>query len=307
VRVLHCKTKIDADHLAATKLTESHYDVLVGGDEPCDILKPDGSVLVKYRPEWFSESLCKSVLPACRRAAKPTDNRGMAGGNPDEARKRDNRPMAIKTKSRFRIIKNDGTLSNTNYAAEVNSGIIGYFDRSTRMPFCRQTSFVIQEAAAWKSFLPYIKRADEGFREFMPDRWAAQQKCASRTASDWVIPESTFTTVTVNKNFQTATHKDAGDLQGGFGVMSCLRNDKYDGAYLVFPAYRVAVDFAHRCLCLADVHEWHSNTGFKQMRLGHERITLVFYYREKMLHCKSAQDEVAWAKNRKRGESLSGD
>jgi hypothetical protein len=52
------------------------------------------------------------------------------------------------------------------------------------------------------------------------------------------------------------------------------------------------------------VHEWHSNTSFKQMRLGYERITLVFYYREKMIHCKSARDEIDWAKNRRRGESL---
>lgn len=301
----HCKAKFDADHLAGTKLNESHYDVLLGGDEPCDVFKPDGTPLVKYRPRWFSEELCRAVLPACRKAAAPTTNRGMAAGSFGEGSVL-TRPVGKKTTTRYRALKADGTLSNTNYAAEVNSGVVGYFDRSARFPFCRQTSFVISEAASWKRFLPYIERADEGFREFMPDRWAAQRNYASRTASDWVIPQSTFTTVTVNKNFQTATHKDAGDLHSGFGVMSCLRNDKYDGAYLVFPAYRVAVDYGHGCLCLADVHEWHSNTGFKRMRVGYERITLVFYYREKMIHCKSAREEVEWAKNRQRGQSLSG-
>lgn len=294
MQVHHCKAKFDADHLAGTKLDESHYDVLLGGDEPCDVFKPDGSPLVKYRPRWFSEELCRSVLPACRKAATTTRNRGTAAGYWENG------------KATSQTIKRDGTVSNTALAQEVQSGIIGFFDRSVRYPFCRQTSFVIGEAAAWKRFLPYIERADEGFREFMPDRWAAQREYASRTASDWVIPQSTFTTVTVNKNFQTATHKDAGDLHAGFGVMSCLRNDKYDGAYLVFPAYRVAVNFAHGCLCLADVHEWHSNTGFKRMRVGYERITLVFYYREKMIHCKSAREEVEWAKNRKRGESMTG-
>lgn len=292
MQVHHCKAKFDADHLAGTKLDESHYDVLLGGDEPCDVFKPDGSPLVKYRPRWFSDELCRSVLPACRKAATTTRNRGTAAGYWENG------------KATSQTIKRDGTVSNTALAQEVQSGIIGFFDRSVRYPFCRQTSFVIGEAAAWKRFLPYIERADEGFREFMPDRWAAQREYASRTASDWVIPQSTFTTVTVNKNFQTATHKDAGDLHSGFGVMSCLRNDKYDGAYLVFPAYRVAVDYGHGCLCLADVHEWHSNTGFKRMRVGYERITLVFYYREKMIHCKSAREEVEWAKNRKRGESM---
>lgn len=306
MKVHHCKTKFDADHLAGTKLTEAHYDVVLGGDEPCDVFKPDGSPLVKYRPRWFSGELCRAVLPACRKAAVETDQRGLAAGDLKGAklRSRDTINRVEQGKTTLRAIKTDGTVSNTSRAGLVNSGIIGYFDRSARYPFCRQTSFVISEAASWKRFLPYIERADEGFREFMPDRWAAQREYASRTAADWVIPQSTFTTVTVNKNFQTATHKDAGDLQAGFGVMSCLRNEKYDGAYLVFPAYRVAVDYAHGCLCLADVHEWHSNTPFTRMRLGYERITLVFYYREKMIHCKSAREEVEWAKNRKRGEHL---
>jgi hypothetical protein len=304
VKVHHCRERYDADYLAGRKLDESHFDVLLGGSEPCDVFKPDGTPLVKYRPGWFSDALCRSVLPACRKAAQPTTNRGMAAGIPGDGDTKIGRVVGEASGTRFRAIKQDGTLSNTNHAAEVDSGIVGYFDRSARFPFCRQTSFLISQAAEWRRFLPYIERADEGFREFMPDRWEAQREYASRTASDWVIPQSTFTTVTVNKNFQTATHKDAGDLACGFGVMSCLRNDKYDGAYLVFPAYRVAVDYAHGCLCLADVHEWHSNTGFKKMRVGYERITLVFYYREKMIHCKSARAEVDWAKNRRRGEGL---
>jgi hypothetical protein len=304
VQVHHCKEKFPADHLAGTKLDESHYDHLLGGDDPCDVFKPDGTPLVKYRPRWFSEALCRSVMPACRKAATKTNNRGMAAGDIKEVTLGTYRPIAAHTKTHFRTIKEDGTVSNTTRGGEVESGIIGYFDRSARFPFCRQTSFLISQAASWRRFLPYIERADEGFREFMPDRWAAQRDYSSRTASDWVIPQSTFTTVTVNKNFQTATHKDAGDLAAGFGVMSCLRNDKYDGAYLVFPAYRVAVNFGHGCLCLADVHEWHSNTPFTRMRYGHERITLVFYYRENMIHCKDAKAEVEWAKNRKRGEPL---
>lgn len=306
MRVHRCKERFDADHLAGTKLDGSHYDHLLGGDEPCDVYKPDGTPLVKYRPGWFGAELCRAVLPACRKAAVVSDQRGMAAGRLSGEGARIVHEVAVAGKNTFRQRKSDGTVSNTTRAAQVNSGIIGYFDRSARFPFCRQTSFVIKDAAAWHKFLPYIVRADEGFKEFMPERWAAQQEFASRTASDWVIPQSSFTTVTVNRNFQTATHKDAGDLNSGFGVMSCLRNDLYGGAFLVFPAFRVAVNFGHGSLCLADVHEWHSNTGFTGMRAGYERITMVFYYREKMINCKAARDEVAWAKNRSRGGSLSG-
>jgi len=302
--VHYCEKQINVDELAGSKLNESHFDTLLGGEEDCDIFKPDGSPLIKYRAGWFTNELCKAVIPACRKAAVKTNNRGMAAGDLQEVHLGTNRPIDKLSKTHFRTIKRDGRTSNTKQGGEVASGIVGYFERTARFPFCRQTSFLISQAAAWKRFLPYIERADEGFKTFMPERWRAQYDYAQQTAVDWVIPQSTFTTVTVNRNFQTATHKDAGDLSQGFGVMSCLRNDKYQGAYLVFPAYRVAIDYAHGCLCLADVHEWHSNTDFKHMRIGYERITLVFYYREKMIHCKKADEEVVWAKNRKRGERM---
>ena len=295
-RVHKCDVQWGCDHLKGKHLDDTHYDVVVGGDEPVDVYKPNGEPLVKYRPGWFSQELCKSVLPACRKAAyNPTTNRGTAAGE----------LLTIDGESQsYRKTKVDGSATKTFHSAPVKSGIVGYFDRTPRTPYCRQTSFLVAQAASWSKFLPYIKRADEGFREFLPERWAAQKGYAERTASDWVIPESTFTTVTVNRNFRTATHKDAGDLKDGFGVMSCIRNDKYDGACLVFPEFRVAVDFHDGCLCLADVHHWHTNTKFKNIRTGYERISLVFYYRENMINCKKAEEEIAAAKARKEGDSL---
>lgn len=302
----HCKQKIDKGDLQGTKIDESFYDLLIPGDQAADVFKPDGTPLLKYRPNWFSPELVKSVLPTCRKAATLNDNRGTAAGDiaVTPVRNADVVGWNSEKGNHYKEIKRDGTLSKTTRGGLVYSGIIGYFDRSARFPFCRQTAFLIQQAAKWKKFLPYIKRADEGFREFMPERWKVQREWADRTASDWVIPESTFTTVTVNRNFQTAVHKDAGDLHDGFGVMSCLRNDKYDGGHLCFPEYRVAVDYSNGCLCLADVHEWHGNTSLKNLRVGYERITLVFYYREHMINCKSAREEEDWAKHRKQGEPL---
>ncbi len=292
MRSIRCNIQVDADRLYGQQLDERHYDTLIGGNEPCDVYKPDGTPLLKYRPGWFSDDLCKSVLPTCRKVAKPTTNRGIASGTVKEGHA--NTPSLTKS----------GKRTNTAHAKPVTSGIVGYFDRNPRFPFCRQTAFLIAEAASWKRFLPYIVRADEGFREFMPEQWKAQREIADKTPSDWVIPSSTFTTVTINRNWATAVHTDKGDYAKGFGVMSCLRNSKYDGGYLVFPEYRVAVDFAHGSLVLADVHRWHGNTQFQNMKAGYERITTVFYYRENMVHCKTASEEVEWAKKRKRGEGL---
>ena len=92
-----------------------------------------------------------------------------------------------------------------------------------------------------------------------------------------------FTTVTVNINFQTACHQDAGDLAEGFGVMTCTRAGEYTGGYLVLPQYRVAVDYGTTDVLFADVHLWHGNTAMK--RVGNSlfnRITCVHYYRTKI-------------------------
>lgn len=289
---IKCEKEYEANNLYGQDLDESHYDTLVGGDEPCDVYKPDGTTLLKYRPGWFSNQLCESVIGSCRKAASPTTNRGIASGTVKEG--------VTHTSS----VTKSGRKSNTHHAKPVTSSIIGYFDRNPRFPYCRQTAFLIKEAAAWKSFLPYIVRADEGFQELMPEQWQRQKKIVDKTPEDWVIKDSTFTTVTVNRNWATSCHQDKGDYKQGFGVMSCLRNEKYEGGYLVFPQYRVAVDFGHGSLVLADVHSWHGNTQFTNMRPAYERITMVFYYREKMVQCLPTKEEIEFAKNRKRGEAL---
>ena len=302
----HCKEKVDCEERLGRKIDESHYDLLISGDQSADVYKADGEPLIYYRPKWFSQELVHSIIPACRKAAKPTDNRGNAAGSLDgdvfiraKAIKKN-----IGSSLSYRRVKEDKTISKTNRSGEVKSGIIGYFNRTPRHPFCRQTAFLISEAASWEKFLPYIIRADEGFKEFAPERWKAQREFANRTASDFVISGSTFTTVTVNRNFQTATHRDAGDLAEGFGVMSCIRNQKFGGGYLCFPEHRVAVDLSSGSLCLANVHELHANTPLKDMQVGYERISLVFYYREKMIRCMKSSEEEALAKKRGAGSSL---
>jgi hypothetical protein len=300
---VHCPKKFEIPNLAGSKLEESDVDTIVGGDEPVDILRPDGGVIARYRPGWFSPELCAQVLPAARKAAKPTTNRGMAAGALSVSDVEDKNVGKL-SKTRFREVKKDGTVSNTNRAIEVSSGVVGYFDRNARFPYCRQTSYMVSEAASWKLFLPFIKRADEGFREFMPERWAAQRDYVLRTAPDYVIPESTFTTVSVNRNFRTAVHKDAGDLDAGFGVMACIRNELFDGSFLCFPEYRVALRQTHGALTLADVHQWHGNTPFKKMRAGYERLCFVFYYRQNMVHCLPMEQELERVKRRQRGSKI---
>jgi hypothetical protein len=125
-----------------------------------------------------------------------------------------------------------------------------------------------------------------------------------QTKSDWVVPGTAFTTITVNMNFRTAVHKDAGDLKQGFGVLSVLEAGDYSGCYLVFPQYRVAVDMRSADVLLCDVHEWHGNTPLVGKKGKYQRISVVLYYREKMFKCGTAEEELARVQARKRGDPL---
>ena len=78
--------------------------------------------------------------------------------------------------------------------------------------------------------------------------------------------------------------------------MSVLEAGSYQGGYLVWPKSRTAVDMRVGGLCLADVHQWHGNTAILGAPGQFLRLSLVFYYRAKMIECGSAAEEFDRAK-----------
>jgi len=200
----------------------------------------------------------------------------------------------------------DGTLSNTLEAQTVHSGIVGSWDRSARTPYCRLTAWTMENQEKFAAALPLIQKASQVFKQLCPARWRAQREIIHVTSPDFVIPDTVFTTVTVNRNWQTAVHQDKGDLKSGYGVMCALRSGTFVGGYLCFPQYKVAVDMRNCGLLLADVHEWHGNTPFASGSKDWERISLVMYYRERMLECGSHAEELARAQHRHKGDALGG-
>jgi hypothetical protein len=137
----------------------------------------------------------------------------------------------------------------------------------------------------WLRVLPFIHAVDQVFQTEAPDRYAAQKSACAQTPQEFVIPGTCFTTATINLNFRTAVHRDAGDLAEGLGVMSVLDAGTYDGCFLCFPKWRVAVDMRCQDVLLADVHEWHGNTPFVGVEGEYERVSTVLYFRRQMLKC----------------------
>lgn len=200
----------------------------------------------------------------------------------------------------------DGSLSKTNRAVPVKSNIIGYMDRNPRFPNCRQTSFNEKQLQNFKKAYPIIKCVDKYYAKLMPEKYALQRSEADNTSKDFVIKNTAFTTVTVNKNWQTAVHKDKGDFENGFGNLIALRAGEFKGGYFVLPKWGVGFDLQNGDLLLTDVHQWHGNTPIHNVDPKAVRISLVMYYRKNMINCGTAAEELEKVKRRKKGDKING-
>ena len=184
-------------------------------------------------------------------------------------------------------------ISDTTYANVVNSGIAGWFDRYPRIPYGRATAYTQNHFDKFKLSFPFLQTLDKGFSELLPVRHAAQRAAADKIDPAFLVPGTVFTTVTVNKTFRTAAHRDAGDFSDGLSNLLVLSNNgNYSGGYLILPEVRVAINIRPGDLLLINNHEYiHGNTPMVMHDEEAERISLVCYLREKMLELGSKEYE----------------
>lgn len=282
------RTKIPEEELEAKKgkiLTEDDYNVVIANDVV--FRKPDGSLLLIYRKGALPRPLLDSSYEVLHELRKhESNNRGLASGTP-----------------RYKLFKD----AKWAYAENRPSTIIGSFDSNPPRRYCRLTAWSGKELDKFSSLFPLFQQIGEDFHANVPDRWATQMSRVQQTHPDWIIPNTPFTTITVNNSYPTGVHTDKGDLDEGFSTLAVMRYGDYSGGYLCFPEFRVAVDMQHGDLLLMDAHEWHGNTmlvcnvcgekmndGWHEA-CGTERISVVSYFRTKMTECGSQEEEQAKA------------
>lgn len=280
-----CLPDSEVEARKGEKLTDDDWDTLVGPETGSAIVyKPDGDILAVYLHDYIDRDACVEAYKALRTAAfNGSVNRGTATGKG----------------SRSKRVKEDGSVSSTNQVKpemEPNTGIAGYYDRYPRIPYCRQTAYNVNNPDKFARAIPFFQQAAEAFKQYVPERYEAQNAVAQETVEDWVISETPFTTVTVNLNWQTALHTDSGDYEEGFGVMPVIDTGNYDGAYFMEPKFGMAYDARTGDVLLNDVHEWHGNGPFHSSEGYYERLSVVLYYRREMAECGTPEEELARAK-----------
>ena len=286
-------SKCEADYF-----DEKDYALIVDFDCDCYYYNENNEkiLLLKFRKKVLPDNLCQDGIKYLKKAAmKKHDNRGASAGKLDLKKlpKYANDPKLFYGKSKFRMLgyysKITGKFVNNSLGNQSTSNIIGYFDKRDRnlgagAPPCRTTAFTSQQVDKWVNVIPLIKAIDSQFKKLVPDRHEIQRKRAQET--DFVIANTAFSTVTINYNWRTALHKDAGDLRQGYGNLVVLEEGKYKGGSTGFPQFGVAVDVRHGDFLAMDVHEWHCNTKLHAITKDYTRLSLVAYLRENMLRCK---------------------
>lgn len=283
------KKIINGDYLMGCFLDEKSFDELINYD--CDVYDVSGILLAKFRKNVLSKQKLIDCIENVRGSIKPTDNRGIASGKVD-IRKMAVKNVGIVENFKLRHLKEDGTISKFKLGNQVTSGLIGYMDRTVISPYCRKTAFTKNEFEKFEKAIPFVQEVNEKFKELIPDKWKIQNEFAKATDKNYIIKDTCFTTVTINKDFQTAVHKDAGDLKKGFGNLTSYKTEGLKGGYFVLPEWRIAFDLHSTDLLLVDVHQWHGNTPIEKETEQDERISFVMYYREKAIKCLTPKDEL---------------
>jgi len=165
----------------------------------------------------------------------------------------------------------------------------------------------------FRGAMPFFQEVSQQYKKLLPNKFYDQWNRAR--LNNFHIKETPFSTVTINRNFRTAIHQDAGDY-GGYASLSVIEEGKYHGGYFVLPQYRIAVDLRHGDYLVCDVHQYHANTelfetpedkeyndthpssfrdnlevGVLGLNNRFSRLSYVFYLREDIINCKNSYDK----------------
>tara|TARA_R110000744_G_scaffold199455_2_gene318687 strand:+ start:1248 stop:2132 length:885 start_codon:yes stop_codon:yes gene_type:complete len=265
----------EADKLKGKFLTDKDYHTLINDD--CDAYDVYGNLLFRFRKNAIPMDVLKNGYESFKKSITLNGGRGIAAGG------------------YFKQVRKDGTLGKFDVSPKVESGNVGFMDArrgSGTVAVCRKTAFAKEYFDEFKQGIPFVEFIDEKYKELCPEHYTKQKAIADGTNRNYVIGDTSFTTVTVNKNFRTAVHKDTGDFKEGFGNLISYREGYYEGSYFCLPEYGIAIDLQNTDILFVDVHKWHGNTETINTSEDWMRISFVMYYREYMYKCGSPTEEL---------------
>ena len=273
----------DAQKRKATWITAEDYDFVI--DHSADGYDAaTGELLFRFRKGEMPMDVLKAGVDNYKHSVALSNQRGdSAGGTQTDEKGNSGSP-------------------------DVTCGNVGYMDPGARTRYCRTTGFGRAHHDKFQAGRPFVDYIDMKYKELCPQKHANQIKTANETNANFVLWDTAFTTITVNKNFRTAIHQDDGDHPEGFGNLFVYREGPWKKGYFTLIEYGVGVDMQNQDMLFVDVHRWHSNAPaeidgeeveFKEWPEGNIRYSFVLYYRTGLRTCKQPSIQLAETKQKK--------
>jgi hypothetical protein len=305
-----------------TTIYDSDVDIYaIAHPDDVALGKPKRKLLAKFRKSVFTAEQVQVGWDAFRLLAIPSRNRGAAAGPIDLKGVYWSRRKPVETTGWSTKYMQDGKPSKMRVNNVVASGVIGNYEKT---PFlgqpCRMTGYTRRGLKQYLHGIPFIEAIDREFKALVPEAHKKQKAAVSKKPM-YQIADTAFSTLTVNMNFRTALHKDAGDYSEGFGNLSVIEWGKYHGGETLFPRFGVGFNLRTGDFVAMDVHEWHSNapihetkedaafnkslpdirtrdaeTGVIGSQERYQRISFVCYFREKLAECKESDTREYYKK-----------
>ena len=321
INASNCLSEPECDALRGKYLGNDSYETLIS--ESCDVYC-EGVPILKFRKQVFQEDLLNIAWNNCHKLAKSSRGRGAAAGPIEKEsvywKKRDiywtekwSAKYLVKDKKTGEMKESKMKVNN-----EVASNPIGFYGKTKGLGVdlpCRLSHYTKTNLDKYHNAIPYFREISNNYSELMPEQFNAQMERAA--TNDFHIHGTPFSTITINRNFRTAVHKDRGDF-GGWACLSVLEENKYSGGYFVLPKFKIAVDMRHGDLLVCDVHQYHGNTelyeteedkqyndenpqksfkdnldvGILGLNNRFSRLSFVCYLREDIINCKDTINKL---------------
>jgi len=253
----------ECDKFKGKYLDGSSYDRIISED--CDFYY-QGQIVFRFRKKAFTEDLITIAWDNCKYLAKSSRGRGASAGPIDPEAvywKKRNIYWQDKWSAKYMVKdRKTGEMKESKMKVnnEVASNPIGFYGQTKNLGLnlpCRLSHYTKVNLSKYENAIPFFQKISEHYKDLLPDKYNDQMNRAR--INDFHIPKTPFSTITINRNFRTAVHKDSGDY-GGFACLSVLEENKYSGGYFVLPKFKVAIDIRHGDLLVCDVHQYHGNT-----------------------------------------------
>jgi len=266
--------------------------------EDCDLYNIDnGELIFSFKKNVISKEHYDLDEKIITYASSYSNNRGDAAGitnikdlqkgmehwknHPVEVIDKHGNPLPEDHQQTTSFIKmKNGEINKRKRSNQAMSNSIGGYDKSNVYP-CRLTNWTKKNIEQYKSLFPLSKCISDLYFSYVPDKWLYQYEKYSKSPKEFVIPETNFSTLTINRDWRTAAHKDRGDCKEGLTAFTVKELDNFEGGELCFPNYDIGIDIREGDLLLFDPHVTHCNN--KLTKNG--RVSFVFYLREKLDKC----------------------